>query len=50
MQDNTPTDTARAVRERLEDIGIDLLENPLYSPDLNPIEHLWYLSPEEIGL
>ena len=42
MQDNTPIHTARAVRKRLEDTGIDVLEWLPYSPDLNAIEHPWY--------
>ena len=33
MQDNAPMYTARAVRQWLEDIGIDLREWPPYSPD-----------------
>ena len=40
MQDNASIYTVRIVREWLEENGIDVLEWPPYSPDLNPIEHL----------
>ena len=40
MQDNIPIYTARKVREWFEEIGVDVLEWPPYSPDLNLIEHL----------
>ena len=40
MQDNAPIHTARLIKNWLEDNGIDVLPWPLYSPDLNPIEHI----------
>lgn len=42
MQDNASIHTARKVREWFEETGIDVLEWPPYSSDLNPIEHLWF--------
>src|SRR5690242_10071341 len=33
---------ALVVREFLETYGIHIIEWPLYSLDLNPIEHLWW--------
>lgn len=40
QHDNAPTHTAYVVRDALQDIGIEVMEWPPHSPDLNPIENL----------
>ena len=40
-QDNAPIYTAGKIREFVQEWGIIVLPFPLYSLDLNPIEHLW---------
>jgi hypothetical protein len=43
MQDNAPIHRAGKVTEWFREHGIDILKDwLLYSPDLNPIEHIWW--------
>lgn len=48
MHDNAPVHTARIVRSLLEELGVEVMLWPPYSPDLNPIENLWALMKQEI--
>jgi transposase len=42
MQDNASIHTAQSTTDFLISHGIWIIDFPPYSPDLNPIEHLWW--------
>ena len=48
MHDNAPVYTACIVRQLLDEMGIEVMPWPPYSPNLNPIENLWALLKAEI--
>ena len=41
QQDNTPVHKSYSAMDWFERNCIELVEHPPYSPDLNPIEHVW---------
>ena len=43
MQDNTLIQTAKMVKKLLDENGITIIDWPPYSPNFNPIEHVWYV-------
>ena len=42
QQDNAPSHRANYTRQTIAEIGINLLRWPANSPDLNPIENVWF--------
>lgn len=48
MHDGASVHRAFIVRQLLADLGVNVMEWPPYSPDLNPIENLWALIKAKI--
>lgn len=48
MQDNAPCHRSKLVTSFLSRYGIEFLEWPPYSPDLNPIENIWSWMKSEL--
>ena len=46
--DGAPWHRAIRIRDRVEELGFQLMALPGYSPDLNPIEGLWKWMREEV--
>ena len=49
IMDNASIHKSPKIREAIEKAGCKLVYQPLYSPDLNPIEHFWAHLKKEIG-
>lgn len=50
QHDNDPKHTARSVKSFLSEQRVTMLDWPANSPDLNPIENLWYVVKKKVSV
>ena len=50
LQDNAPMHKSGLVTEWLHRTGVDVIDFPPYSPDLNPIENLWSIMATQVNI
>ena len=48
MQDNAPGHASAATQEDLRERGIEVIEWPSFSPNLNPIERVWFIIKHQL--
>ena len=49
QQDGAPAHTSQLAKDFLDEAGIDYIDWCISSPDLSPIENIWYILKNRLG-